>query len=229
MDALVEVSEGITQGGRRYQPRGHLDAVTTGGFAEGWAYDRERPAEPLVVRVSDAAGEELGIGRAELHRHDLADLGFRHGWCAFRIRLPRNADKLKGTRLVLQDVATGLELHATESWRIREAKEPALGSIETIAAEDPTVLRSLQQLSGHAPLLVAFVERHGIPDFVRTACAYILGRLPPEPVLDGYERLLSNGAITPFGLLAMLGESEELRATPRLIPSPVHPGFLFAA
>lgn len=229
MGALIDVSEAVTRGGRRYQPLGHLDAVTSGGFAEGWAYDRENPAEALLVRVVGAGGEELATGRAETYRRDLAEIGFRQGWCAFRIRLPAGVEALSGTRLLLQDVVTGLDLHATSTWRLVEADDAPLASIEAIAAADPTVLRSLLQLSGYAPLLAAFVERHGIPDFVRTACAYVLGRLPPEPVLDGYVQLLANGAVTPFGLLAVLGESEAWRSSPRLIPSPVHPGFLFSA
>jgi hypothetical protein len=208
--------------------RGHLDAITTGGFAEGWALDRVAPAA-LTLRLLDATGEELGRGEANLHRKDLATLGHRHGWCAFRIRLSRPAEKLRGTRLVLQDVGTGLEVHATDAWRMREAKEAPLATVEAITAEDPTVLRSIQQLAGYAPVLASFVERHGIPDFVRTACAYVLGRLPDNRALESYELLLANGAVTPFGLLAMLGESEELRATPRLIASPLHSGFLFAA
>jgi len=223
------VSEGVSHAGRVIRPRAHLDAVTTGGFAEGWAFDRDNTAEPLLLRVLDAGGEEFGRGHANLHRTDLADGGLRHGWCAFRIRLTRTGDALRGTRLVLQDVATGTEVHASENWRVRDSKETPHGSIESVMAEDPTMLRSLRQLSGYAPVLAAFAERYGIPDFVRTACTFILGRLPEETVLQSYERLLANGAVTPFGLLAMLGESEELRAKPRLIPSPVHPGFPFAA
>jgi hypothetical protein len=63
--------------------RGHLDAVTSGGFAEGWAFDSDSPQVVVTVALRAADGTELGRGLANLHRADMADLGFRFGWCAF--------------------------------------------------------------------------------------------------------------------------------------------------
>jgi hypothetical protein len=208
--------------------RGHLDAVTSGGFAEGWAFDSDSPQVVVTVALRAADGTELGRGLANLHRADMADLGFRFGWCAFRVRLSQTGTQLFGTRLTLVELNGGTEVHSTEEWRLREAREAPLSSIEAIVGEDPTVLRSVLQLSGYAPMMAAFVERHGVKDFVRTAAVYMLGRLPDEAGLESYERLLENGAVTPFGLFAMLGASEELKTAPRLLQSPVHPGFLFA-
>jgi hypothetical protein len=144
------------------------------------------------------------------------------------VRLSQTGTQLFGTRLTLVELNGGTEVHSTEEWRLREAREAPLSSIEAIVGEDPTVLRSVLQLSGYAPMMAAFVERHGVKDFVRTAAVYMLGRLPDEVGLESYERLLENGAVTPFGLFAMLGASEELKTAPRLLQSPVHPGFLFA-
>jgi hypothetical protein len=208
--------------------RGHLDALTPGGFAEGWAYDDATPDAVLTVAVQAPAGEEVARGFANLHRGDLAEVGFGHGWCAFRLRLSRPAEALRGARLSLRDARDGAEIHATDTWRIRQAAEPSGDTIEAIVAQDPTVLRSVQQLSGCRDLLARFLAAHGITDFVRAAYAYVLGRSPDPAGLASYERMLSIGALTPFGLLLLLADSVEFREQPRLLASPASPGFVFA-
>ncbi len=208
--------------------RGHLDALTRHGFAEGWAFDDAAPEASLAIRLHGPDDAPLAEGVANLHRGDLADVGFRLGWCAFRLRLARPVEELAGARLVLRAAATGAEIAATDAWRLRDAPDGPLASIEAIAAADPTTLRSVQQLSGCAPLLQAFIERHGLPAFLRAAYGYVLGR-PADPAgLASYERLLRIGAVTPFGLLVLLAESEEFRREPRLLATPVEPGFVFA-
>jgi hypothetical protein len=208
--------------------RGHLDALTLNGFAEGWAFDEAAPGVGLGVRLHGPEGEVLAEGVANLHRGDLAEVGFRLGWCAFRLRLARPTAALAGARLVLRAAATGAEIAATDAWRLRDAPDGPLASIEAIAAADPTTLRSVQQLSGCAPLFEAFIAAHGVPAFLRAAYGYVLGR-PADPAgLASYERLLRIGAVTPFGLLLLLAESEEFRREPRLLATPAEPGFVFA-
>ena len=207
--------------------RGHLDALTPAGFAEGWAYDDAAPDGVATVRVQDPDGAELGLGFANLYRGDLAEVGFRHGWCAFRLRLARPTEALRGLRLSLHDAASGAEIHATDVWRIREAAEPVGTTVEAVVAQDPTVLRSIQQLQGCGDLLARFVQAHGIEAFIRTAYAYVLGR-PADPAGQAaYDRMLRIGALTPFGLLLLLADSVEFREQPRLLPSPAAPGFVF--
>jgi hypothetical protein len=209
--------------------RGHLDALTPAGFAEGWAYDDATPDGVLTVRVQDPAGEELGLGFANLFRGDLAEVGFRHGWCAFRLRLSRPTEALRGARLSLHEATSGAQIHATDAWRIREAAEPTGTAVEAVVAQDPTVLRSVQQLQGCADLFARFVARHGQTEFIRTAYAYVLGRPADAAGLASYERMLRIGALTPFGLLLLLADSVEFREQPRLLASPADPGFVFAA
>lgn len=209
--------------------RGHLDAITRNGFAEGWAFDDAAPLGGLAVRLHGPEEEPLGEGLANLHRGDLAEVGFRLGWCAFRLRLARGPEELAGQRLTLRAAATGEAIAATDTWRVRDAPDGPLTSVEAVAAADPTTLRAVQQLSGCAPLLEAFIARHGLPAFLRAAYGYVLGRPADASGLASYERLLRLGAITPFGLLVLLAESEEFRREPRLLAAPTEPGFVFAA
>jgi hypothetical protein len=207
--------------------RGHLDSVTQGGFAEGWACDDARPDVALIVCIHREDGAELARGFAWAFRKDLAELGLRHGWCAFRLRLSEGAEALRGTRLILRDCASGAQIHASSTWRIHDGADAACATLPQVAAQDPTVLRSLQQLSGCGALFAGFVARHGTADFVRAAHGYVLDLAPDHAALERHEELLRMGAVTPFGLLIMLANTEEFRARPRLLPSPSSPGFVF--
>lgn len=209
--------------------RGHLDALTRNGFAEGWAFDDAAPDGSLAVRLHGPEDEMLGEGLANLHRGDLAEIGYRLGWCAFRLRLSRSPGELAGARLVLRAAEGGAEIAASETWRLRDAPDGPLATIEAVTAADPTTLRSVHQLSGCGPLLDAFIARHGMQGFLRAAYGYVLGRPADAAGLASYERLLRTGAVTPFGLLALLAESEEFRREPRLLATPVEPGFVFAS
>ena len=206
--------------------RGHLDSLTPSGVAEGWAFDDADPSVSVTIRILSGE-QELGRGFANLYRGDLADVGFRNGWCAFRLRLSKPAEALCGARLSLQ-VADGKEIHATESWRIRETPaEPKADTVEAIIAQDPTVLRNVLQLSGCGDLLARYAARHGVTEFVRAAYGYVLGRPADQQGLASYERMLGIGAVTPLGMLMLLAESAEFREQARLLASPADPGFAF--
>lgn len=209
--------------------RGHLDALTTGGVAEGWAFDDAAPDRVLTVRLLGPDGEELGLGFAGQYRGDLAEIRFRHGWCAFRLRLSRGEAELRGQRLRLVEAGSGQPIHEADAWGLREAAEDApCTTLEAVIAQDPTVVGWVEQLSGCGELLAGFVARHGVAEFVRAAYAYMLGR-PADPTGQAaYERLLRQGALTPFGLLLLLADSGEFRSQPRLLASPAGPGFVFA-
>lgn len=210
---------------------GHLDALTTSGFAEGWAHDTAAPDRVVGVRLSGPEDQEFGFGLANLHRPDLAEASLHSGWCAFRLRLalPCTLETLKGTRLVLCETADGTEIWAGAEWHIRDSAEAPLDTPEHVAAQDPTTVASVQQLSACGLIFCNFIARHGAAEFVRTACLYVLGNPADDARRLGWERLLRSGAITPFGLLALLAETEEARRDHRLLASPADPGFVFAA
>ena len=209
--------------------RGHLDSLTQSGFAEGWAFDQAWPDLVLTVSIHREDGVELGRGFACAYRKDLAELDLRHGWCAFRLRLSEGAEALRGTRLILRDCASGAQIHDSSTWHVPDVVDAPCATLPQLAAQDPTVLRSLNQLSGCGALFAGFVARHGTAEFVRAAHGYVLDRAPDAAALDRHEELLRMGAVTPFGLLMLLAETEEFRARARarLLPSPSSPGFVF--
>jgi hypothetical protein len=209
--------------------RGHLDALTAGGFAEGWAFDPEEPDRALTVLLRDADGAELGRGLARGYRADLARAGYRFGWCAFRLRLARASAELRGQRLSLHAADSGVTLHAadTVAWHERPWLDTC-PSVDAAIVQDPTALRSVEHLAGCAPLLARFIEREGVAGYVHAAHAYLLSRAPDAATLTLQERLLRDRALTPFGLLLLIAGAEEFRREPRLLSAPGDPGFPFA-
>ncbi|MBP0444526.1 DUF4214 domain-containing protein [Roseomonas sp. SSH11] len=207
--------------------RGHLDALTAAGFVEGWAFDRETPARPVQVRVVDPEGAELALGHAHLFRADLANVNFGYGWCAFRLRLGRPVQEVAGIPVSLQAAETGEEIQPARVLKLRDGAEPIGNSLARVVAADPLVAGSIEQLRGYAPVLQDFMSRRGIPEFIRTAYLYVLGRPADEDGIRSYAPLLGIGALTPFGLLAVLAASEEFRARPRALLAPNTPAFVF--
>jgi hypothetical protein len=111
--------------------------------------------------------------------------------------------------------------------RVREDLDMPCATVKEAVASDPTVLTSLNQLRGCQTLMGQFVTRRGVGEFVRAAYVYVLGRPVDAPALASYGRMLRTGAITPFGLLTVLADSDEFRSRPRLMASPNSPGFVF--
>lgn len=208
--------------------RGHLDALTAGGFVEGWAFDRDAPMRPVKVRVVDPEGEELGLGYAHLFRADLAHVNFGMGWCAFRLRLARPLTEIADLPLTLQAAETGEEVQAGRRLKLRDGAEPMGNTLARVVAGDPRLVTSIEQLRGYGPVLQDFMSRRGITEFIRTAYLYVLSRPADEDGIRAYAPLLGIGALTPFGLLAVLAASEEFRSRPRQLTAPNTPAFVFA-
>jgi hypothetical protein len=204
----------------------HLDSVTDGGFIEGWACDADRPGSSLALRVLMEDGTEAAAGRAELFREDLMEANLRYGWCAFNLRT--EVDPILVASQTLRLVADdGAVLHVQSRVPLRRAEERGCVTVEAVVAGDPTMLRSIDQLAGCGAIFADFVEREGLPAFIRAAYGYVLGR-PADPTgFASYEKLMRRGALTPFGLLALLADSGEFRSRPRMLPSPVQPAFVF--
>ena len=72
------------------------------------------------------------------------------------------------------------------------------------------------------------MTRRGVADFIHTAYVYVLGRPVDETGLGAYAPLLEMGALSPFGLLALLASSDEFRARPRFLAAPNTAAFVFA-
>ncbi len=207
---------------------GHLDAVTQAGVIEGWACDPDQPGTTLALAVLLEDGTEVAAGRAELFRSDLMEAQLRYGWCAFRLWSALVPDALAAQPLRLVETATGAVLHVQPHLPFRYVEHRDCETVAAVVEEDPTMLRSIDQLAGCGELFATFIAREGLPAFIRAAYGYVLGR-PADPVgFASYEKLMRRGALTPFGLLSILADSGEFRSRPRLLPSPVQPAFVFA-
>jgi hypothetical protein len=208
--------------------RGHLDALTAAGFVEGWAFDENAPGRPVKVRVLDPEGQELALGYAHMFRADLANVNFGFGWCAFRLRLGAPVAEVAKVAVRLQSAETGQDIQPARLLKLRDGPEPLGDTLARVVAGDPRVATSIEQLRAYGPVLQDFMSRRGITEFIRTAYLYVLGRPADEDGIRSYAPLLGIGALTPYGLLAVLAASEEFRSRPRALTAPNTPSFVFA-
>ncbi len=195
--------------------RGHLDAVSSAGYVEGWAYDTEAPCRPLTVTIVDDGNREIAWGVAHAHREDLVDAGCGTGWCAFRLRLVEWPVSRPWRALVLADRATQVAIFRRELLPYVARPEKFIETIPELIAADPTLITSLQQLSGCEGLFGRFIKTHGIDAFVRAAYLYLLGRPADLSGLRSYGKHLRAKNVTPHGLLLAIANSDEYRARPR--------------
>ena len=208
-------------------PLGYIDAVTSAGFVEGWAFDEQRPGEPLMVSVQEADGAEVALGPAHLYRRDLAETGYSYGWCAFRLRLTKPVGQVRTAKLQAVAKLSQERMFGPQIPAYREMPDDAVETIAELIAADPTVIASLDQIDGCSELFDGFVKARGVEGFVRAAYVYVLGRSIDGDGLANYTRLLRQNRLSPFALLGTLADSEEFRSRPRSLLAPTAPGFPF--
>jgi hypothetical protein len=207
--------------------RGYLDAVTSSGHVEGWAYDSESPMSPVNVSIVADDGRDLGQGIACSYREDLVDAGHAGGWCAFRIRLSESTTGIRSFGLVAIDRAghPSLVLHQPIPYVVRE--EAPIRTIPDLIAADPTRIGSLDQLRGCDGLFKTFVKTQGIDAFVRAAYLYLLHRPADSSGKAAYRKHLRTRKVTPYGLLLVIADSDEYRSRFRQHCAPTMPAFPF--
>jgi hypothetical protein len=206
---------------------GYIDAVTSSGFVEGWAYDSEAPTQPLTVSVQDREGAEVAWGLAHRYREDLVAAHCGIGWCAFQLRVAGSVSRLRKSSVVLLDHASRSEIHRVEPAPYAETGEALLADIADLAHSDPTVINHIEQLRGCEELFGQFIRRQGVDVFVRSAYVYVLGRPVDAAGRARYGRLLRTGGMTPYNLLRTLYDSDEFRSRSRLLHAPNTPAFPF--
>jgi hypothetical protein len=206
--------------------QGHLDAITSSGYVEGWAYDPNDPLRPLVVSVL-TGGKELGQGIANLYRWDLVDAGCGTGWCAFRLRLSEPVGNVIRQTLILSEMSSRMEIYRTSYIPKAEDNEIYPSVLEEVLLSDPTLVHSINQLRGCSKILSDFIDAAGLDAFVRTAYIYILGRPVDASSLASDLVRLQIGAISPYEFLKALYDCEEFRSVPKLLIAPTEPGFAF--
>jgi hypothetical protein len=205
---------------------GRIDAVTSSGYVEGWAFDPVAPLRPLGVAVL-ADQKEVAQGIANRYRWDLADAGCGNGWCAFRLRLSGSVSRLRWQSLSLWDLARQTEIQPAAEAPLAEDHEPGPSALADIIAADPTVVHAIEYLRGCGPAFDDFIAIEGVDEFIRAAYVYILGRRADATGIALYTPRLQDGSLAPYGLLKALYDSDEFRSVPRQLIAPPEPGFVF--
>ncbi len=207
--------------------KGHLDAMKSSGYIEGWAYDTENILRPVEVSVSTASESEIAWGLAQRFRDDLVTAGIGVGWCAFRIRAGTSVRRLRDAALTLRDRNSGVELHRITTPPYFDDVDFAVTSTEELVRSDPTVISDIMQLRGCSKVFSAFVKTRGVAAFIRTVYVYVLARPVDETGLALYGGLIRRGALDPFELITILADSDEFRSKPRSLNAPNSPTFPF--
>jgi hypothetical protein len=210
------------------QLHGHFDAITSSGFAEGWAVDAEVPLRSLLVSIV-SEGEEVGAALANCYREGLAESGFGAGWCAFRARLSLHPKLAQQRRLALVESISGAVIHEPAMLRYYEDSDPVITSVPELVASDPTVLGSLGRLAGCRPVFDSYIKRQGVEGFVRAAYVFVLGRPADAEGISTYARLIRHSMLEPLDVLLALSESDEFRSRPRMLGAPNTPAFPFSS
>lgn len=199
--------------------RGNIDAVTTLGYLEGWAFETDDPIKPLEVAVFSRANE-VASGVAHGFRPDLMKAGFGLGWCAFKIRLNCLISDVRNVPLRLLERRTGAQICIVAGLFLIEDPEPTLaeGNIET--SIDASLIEGTWQLQGCEDLFLRFISVNGLENFLRAAYDYMMGRPADENEMIKYAEAIRRKSLTPCGALAALEGSDEFRSRGR---APVAP------
>jgi hypothetical protein len=208
-------------------PRGFIDAITSAGWVEGWAYDEHKPLEPLLVAVVNDNDEQVATGLANLYRKDLADANHGFGWCHFRLCVNRNVDELRRSLLKLVALDPAATICAVEHATYSEVGERVIDNVPELIRNDPTVIGSLDEIESLEEIFENFIRARGVDPFVRAAYVYVLGRSIDESGLLLYSRLIRQRRMSPFAMLRTLADSPEFGSKPRRLVAPNQPGFPF--
>lgn len=206
--------------------RGHMDCVTTTGYIEGWAMNLAELVRPLEVSIVQD-GAEIGWGLAHRYREDLVGAGCGTGWCAFRIKISGIPDQVANAPIQLLERSSGGEIHYLDSLRYVEEEAPEITSIAALTEQDPTMIRTIDQLAGCQQLFARYIQNYGVEPFVRAAYVYVLGRPADDSGLNHYSGWLRKSAITPLALLATLTDCDEFRGKSRSLAAPISVAFPF--
>jgi hypothetical protein len=206
--------------------RGHIDAVTTLGVLEGWAYDTDDPVKPLEVAVFSRANE-VAWGLAHRFRTDLMTAGYGVGWCAFRLRLSGLIADVRDRPLRLLERPTGAQICIVSDLKLIEDTEPPITEANGVTTFDPTVIEGTWQLQQCEELFLKFISVNGLETFLSVAYAYMLGRPVDRDGLMQYSQAIRNGSLTPLGVLEALEKSEDFRFHGRRSAAPSAANFPF--
>ena len=203
---------------------GHLDALLTSGYIEGWICDRTDPGANPEVRVV-AGTATIARGFACRFRRDLMEAGLSWGWNSFRLRLakqPPPAPTQPSLRLF-----SGMALVWSGPVRWVHDQDHQYTSVAHLISGDPTQVRDPAMLQGLRNYLKQVHASLGAEAFVRRCYLAILGRAADPSGMAGYTQALATGRAEPFDIVAGLMNSVEFRNRSNGLHPPVLPSFPF--
>ena len=205
---------------------GRLDAITSSGYVEGWAYDDDDVLSPLTVSVT-SGDREHARGLANIYRWDLVEAGCGTGWCAFRLKLIALPPQGQAPEFILHDTRTQNIIHRMLFLQMVEDRDGQVAAIADLIVTDPTSFVPIEQLRGCGRVFDSYLSAEGQERFVRAAYIYILQRPADSAGLAFYSAALRDGSITPYDLLKVLHDSDEFGSSPHPLVAPSDPGFVF--
>ena len=207
--------------------KGYIDGLGSSGYIAGWAFDSDRPLDPVTIGIRDQQQQEIGWGLAHLFRDDLSAAGCAAGWCAFRVRATASVRLLRHQALTLVDRASQAEIQRRFPVPYTEDSDGAVASIDALVSSDPTTIASVMQLKGCQDVFGSYLSTRGVSAFIRAAYVYALGRPADASGLASYGQKIRKNQLTPFQLLEILIDSDEFRSRSRLLAAPNTIGFPF--
>lgn len=205
---------------------GQIEAVTTAGFVDGWAFDDTDELRPLNLAVFTDSGE-VARGQADRYRADLVMDGRGMGWCCFHLRLSVAYTGLAYAPLRLRVEGAPDDIAVVEAVEIVEAVEHPLTSVAAVLADDPTLLQDINQLSGCERLFAEIVAKRGVAVFLNLSCNYLLDRPVQIAELIAYADGLRQGVLSPLDVLKDIHDGKAFQVSPRRLAAPTQTGFAF--
>ena len=206
--------------------RGHLDAITTTGYVEGWAYDENSVGRPLHLEVLHN-DEPIASGLAHLYRSDLVDAGCGTGWCAFRFRFEGSIARLRTGPYLLHEMRSRTRFCETYDLRVLEDGGDEIPSVDALLDDDPTVAVSVEQLRGCSEIFNRYIQAQGVDAFVRRMYSYILNRPADAGGAVLYATHIRRATLTAFQGAQAIADSDEYRSRRPSLAAPTSPGFPF--
>ena len=212
---------------RRPSLHGHIDAITTTGYVEGWAFDRTAVERPLDLEVFHD-DELIASGLAHIYRADLVDAGCGTGWCAFRLKFEVPIFRLKTGGFHLRDKRSGLSFCETYNLTVLEDGGDEIPSVDALLDDDPTVAKSIEELRGCSEIFNRYIQAQGVDAFVRRMYSYILNRPADIGGVALYATHIRRATLTAFQVAEAIADSDEYRSRKTTLIAPTSPGFPFS-
>jgi hypothetical protein len=145
----------------------------------------------------------------------------------FKLRTEYSVSQLRIMPLRLVERHSTSFIHGVERVPYLEGSERIIDTPQNLQRHDPTMIDSVEQLSGCQTIFDDFIKARGVDAFVRTAYVYVLGRPANQEETALYGQLLRQALLSSYIMIRTLAESTEFRSKTRFLVAPNMMGFPF--